>query len=93
VIDIDPAWLSDLASIANIKTSTVVAQLPKDLVNPASIIVDNQMMIFGGRSINKVTNPDIIIFNVDNNNVSTFPSVFESTYFGQKTYLLSKGDF
>ncbi len=93
MIDIDPAWLSDLVLIGNVKTSKVVAQLPNDLVNPASIIVDHQMMIFGGRSINKVPNSDIIIFNVVNNNVSTLPSVFESTYFGQKTYLLSKGDF
>jgi hypothetical protein len=92
VIDIDRAWFSDLASIDNITTSTVVAQLPKDLYDAASIIVDNQMMIFGGRSISFGINFDMIIFNVDNNNVSTLPLVFTSTYFGEKTYLMPKGD-
>ena len=91
MIDIDRAWFSDLASIDNITTSTVVAQLPKDLYDAASIIVDNQMMIFGGLSDNQVSNPDIFIFNVDNNNVSTLPSIFASMAFGQKTYFLPKG--
>jgi hypothetical protein len=79
--------------IANPTTSSIVAQLPKDLVGAASIIVDNQMMIFGGRSFNQVPNPDIIIFNIDNYNISTLPSVFANLNFGQKTYLLPKGDF
>jgi hypothetical protein len=93
VIDIDRAWLSDLASIDNITTSTIVAQLPKDLFGAASIIVDNQMMIFGGRGIKYGCNWDMLIFNVDNNSVSTLPSVFINTYFGEKTYFMPKGNF
>ena len=93
MIDIDTAWVSDPGVFDNSKTSSVVAQLPKDLFGATSIVVDNQMMIFGGRSFNQVPNPDIIIFNIDNYNISTLPSVFENLNFGQKTYLLPKGDF
>ncbi len=91
MIDINPGWFSSSGSIDNSKTSQVVAQLPKNLFCPTSIVVDHQMMIFGGISDNQVSNPDIFIFNVDNNNVSTLPSVFASMAFGQKTYLLPKG--
>jgi hypothetical protein len=93
VINIEQAWLSDPAMIGNPMKSSIVAQLPKDLVGAASIIVGNQMMIFGGRSLNQVPNPDIIIFNVDNYAISTLPSVFANLNFGQKTYLLPKGNF
>ncbi len=93
MINIEQAWLSDPAVIGNPVKSSVVAQLPKDLVGAASIIVGNLMMIFGGRSFNQVPNPDIIIFNIDNDNISTLPSVFANLNFGQKTYLLPKGDF
>jgi hypothetical protein len=79
--------------IGSPKTSSVVAQLPKDLIGAASIVVGNHMMIFGGLSTNQVSNPDIIIFNIDNNNVSTLPSVFASMTFGQKTYFVSKGNY
>ena len=92
-MNIEQAWLSDPAVIGNPMKSSVVAQLPKDLVGAASIIVDNQMMIFGGCSFYQVPNPDIIIFNVDNYTISTLPSVFANMNFGQKTYLLPKGDF
>jgi hypothetical protein len=93
VIDIDTAWVSDPGVFDNSKTSLVVAQLPKDLFGATSIVVDNQMMIFGGLSDNQVSNPDIFIFNINNYNVSTLSSVFESMSFGQKSYLLPKGDF
>jgi hypothetical protein len=93
VIEIDRAWLSDPAVIGSPKTSSVVAQLPKDLNGAASIVVGNQMIIFGGLSTNQVSNPDIIIFNIDNSNVSTLPSVFASMTFGQKTYFVSKGNY
>ena len=93
MIDIDTAWVSDPGVFDNSKTSLVVAQLPKDLFGATSIVVDNQMMIFGGLSDNQVSNPDIIIFNINNYNVSTLSSVFASMSFGQKSYLLPKGDF
>jgi hypothetical protein len=51
------------------------------------------MMIFGGQSDDQVSNPDIFIFNTNNYNVSTLSSVFASMSFGQKSYLLPKGDF
>jgi hypothetical protein len=79
--------------IGSPKTSSVVAQLPKDLIGAASTVVGNQMMVFGGQSINYNYNWDMIIFNVDNNNVSTLPFVFASTNFGEKSYFLPKGDF
>jgi hypothetical protein len=91
VIEIYPAWFSSPGSIGNSKTSQLVAQLPKNLFCPTSIVVDNQMMIFGGLGDNQISNSDIFIFNVDNNNVSTLPLVFESMIFGQKTFLLPKG--
>ena len=94
VIEIDPAWLSDAGpSGVPIKTSTIVAQLPKDLAGAASIIIDNNMLIFGGLSADYVSNPDVITFNIDSNNISILPSVFASMSFGQKTYLLPKGEF
>jgi hypothetical protein len=93
VIEIETAWLSNPAVIGSVKTSSVVAQLPKDLNGAASIVVGNQMMIFGGLRANQASNPDIFIFNIDNNNVSTLSSVFASMTFGQKTYLVSKGTY
>jgi hypothetical protein len=91
VIDINLAWLSNLVETSNIMTSSLVAELPKGLYSATSIVVNNQMIIFGGFSNIQVSNSDIFIFNVDNNNVSTLPSVFASMAFGQKTYLLPKG--
>jgi hypothetical protein len=93
VIDINQAWLSNLVATGNLMTSSLVAELPKGLFSATSIVVNNQMIIFGGFSNIQVSNSDIFIFNVDNNNVSTLPSVFASMNFGQKTYLLPKGYF
>jgi hypothetical protein len=91
VIDINQAWLSNLVLTGNLMTSSLVAELPKGLYSATSIVVNNQMMIFGGLGDNQASNPDIFIFNVDKNNVSTLPSIFASMAFGQKTYLLPTG--
>ena len=92
VIDIDPTWLPKTSLIVVTPTSSIVAQLPKDLFGAATLVHNEELTFIGGQQLSGASNYDIIVFNVATNLTSTLGSQLSTDIqFGQDSYILETG--
>ena len=72
-------------------TSTIVAKLPRDIFGSASLVINEELIFFGGQYVNKTSNYDIIIYNVEKNTTTLGPKLLTNFPFGDDSYLVETG--
>ena len=88
-IDIDPSWFFEKQ--ITISSSKVVGKLPQKLTFLSSLVVRDQMIIFGGQNFFGVSNSAIYVLSSDNFTATTLPVTSSISYY-EASFALQKGN-